>query len=196
MGRQRIPGCDAEKRQFGVVKIHLYRPFPLDAFIKALPKTVTSIAVLDRTKEPGSLGEPLYLDVFTTYAKAFSDGHAIRIPKVIGGRYGLSSKDFDPSMAKAVFDALKHPEPRHGFTVGIVDDVSRTSLSTEAGFDIESPEVVRALFYGLGADGTGGARRHWHSLARTGGAAPPRAVGYRLRWGAAPPRAVGSRLRC
>ncbi|MGO8968108.1 MAG: pyruvate:ferredoxin (flavodoxin) oxidoreductase [Myxococcaceae bacterium] len=144
----------------GVLQVALYRPWDVEAFLAAMPRSVKAIAVLDRTKEVGAPGEPLYLDVVTTYAKAFSDGNIARMPKVIGGRYGLSSKDFNPSMAKAVFDVLKHPAPRHGFTVGIVDDVSGTSLSTDASFDVEPPEVVRALFYGLGADGTVGANKN------------------------------------
>jgi pyruvate-ferredoxin/flavodoxin oxidoreductase len=144
----------------GVLQVALYRPWDANAFLAAMPKSVKAIGVLDRTKEVGAPGEPLYLDVVTTYAKAFSDGNVTHMPKVIGGRYGLSSKDFDPSMAKSVFDVLKESDARHGFTVGIVDDVSGTSLSTDASLDIESPEVVRALFYGLGADGTVGANKN------------------------------------
>jgi pyruvate-ferredoxin/flavodoxin oxidoreductase len=144
----------------GVLQVALYRPWDANAFLDAMPKSVKAIAVLDRTKEVGAPGEPLYLDVATTYAKAFSDSNVRHMPRVIGGRYGLSSKDFDPSMAKAVFDSLKQVEPRHGFTVGIVDDVTGTSLSTDASFDIEAPDVVRALFYGLGADGTVGANKN------------------------------------
>ena len=160
----------------GVLQVALYRPWDAGAFLLAMPNSVKSVAVLDRTKEVGAPGEPLYLDVVTSYAKAFSDGKQRRMPKVVGGRYGLSSKDFDPAMAKAVFDALKSPEPRNGFTVGIVDDVSGTSLPVDAGFDIEHPEVVRALFYGLGADGTVGANKN---TAKILAAAPGRyAQGY------------------
>ena len=126
----------------------------------ALPPTVKRIAVLDRTKEIGGPGEPLYLDVLTTFAEALAAGRISSMPVIVGGRYGLSSKDFDPAMAKTVFDELKKPQPKRGFTVGINDDVSHTSLPVDASFDIEPPDVVRALFYGLGADGTVGANKN------------------------------------
>ena len=116
--------------------------------------------MLDRTKESGSVGEPLYLDVVTTFAEAVASGTVKAMPTIVGGRYGLSSKDFDPAMAKAVFDELKKPAPKRGFTVGIIDDVSHTSLDLEANVDIEPPEIVRALFFGLGADGTVGANKN------------------------------------
>ncbi|MBV8193354.1 MAG: pyruvate:ferredoxin (flavodoxin) oxidoreductase [Alphaproteobacteria bacterium] len=144
----------------GVLQVILYRPWDGDAFLAALPKTTKAIAVLDRTKESGSPGEPLYLDVLSTFAAAFSRGRIAAMPMVVGGRYGIASKDFDPAMAKAVFDELKKPQPRNGFTVGIEDDVSHTSLAVERGFDIESADSVRALFYGLGADGTVGANQN------------------------------------
>src|SRR4029450_10200134 len=118
------------------------------------------IAVLDRTKEIGAPGEPLYLDVVTTFAEALTAGQGTSMPVIVGGRYGLSSKDFDPAMAKTVFDELKKPAPKRGFTIGINDDVSHTSPTVEQGFDIEPPEVVRALFFGLGADGTVGANKN------------------------------------
>jgi pyruvate-ferredoxin/flavodoxin oxidoreductase len=160
----------------GALQVALYRPWDAGAFLAAMPTSISAIAVLDRTKEVGAPGEPLYLDVVTTYAKAFSDGDISRMPKVIGGRYGLSSKDFNPAMAKAVFDALGASHPKHGFTVGILDDVSGTSLPLDADFDIEPPEVVRALFYGLGADGTVGANKN---TAKILAAAPDRyAQGY------------------
>jgi len=146
----------------GLVKVRLYRPFSISHFIDALPKSVRNIAVLDRTKEPGATGEPLYMDVITALAEAGSSngrtGHAM--PKVIGGRYGLSSKEFTPAMVKAVFDEMKRPAPKNHFTVGIVDDVTNTSLEYDLSFDIEPPEVVRAMFYGLGADGTVGANKN------------------------------------
>jgi pyruvate-ferredoxin/flavodoxin oxidoreductase len=144
----------------GVIRVALYRPWSAAAFLAALPPGVKSIAVLDRTKEVGAPGEPLYLDVVNSCAQAFSRGLLGRMPRVVGGRYGLSSKDFNPSMARAVFDMLQQPEPKQGFTVGIVDDVSGTSLPVEATVDIEPPDVVRALFYGLGADGTVGANKN------------------------------------
>ena len=116
--------------------------------------------MLDRTKEVGAPGEPLYLDVVTTFSEALAAGRISAMPVIVGGRYGLSSKDFDPASAKAVFDELKAPAPKHGFTVGITDDVSHTSLTVDASFDIEPPDVVRALFFGLGADGTVGANKN------------------------------------
>ena len=144
----------------GVLQVRLYRPWDGDAFLAAMPKSAKAIAVLDRTKEVGSQGEPLYMDVLTTYARAAAAGKVATMPTIIGGRYGLSSKDFDPPMAKAVFDELKKKDPKHGFTVGITDDVSNTSLPVDRDFDIETPDTVRALFYGLGADGTVGANKN------------------------------------
>jgi len=144
----------------GVLQVALYRPWSSEDFMAAMPRSVKAVAVLDRTKEAGALGEPLYLDVLATFAHAAAAGKVPAMPKLIGGRYGLSSKDFDPAMAKAVFDELSEAQPKHGFTVGIVDDVSHTSLDYEPSFDIEPPDVVRALFYGLGADGTVGANKN------------------------------------
>lgn len=148
------------KEKVGVLQVSLYRPWDGDAFFAAMPSTVKAVAVLDRTKEVGAPGEPLYGDVASTYARAFTTGKAKIMPVIVGGRYGLSSKDFDPAMAKAVFDELKKPEPRHGFTVGIEDDVSHTDLRFDDSFDIEDPETVRALFFGLGADGTVSANKN------------------------------------
>jgi pyruvate-ferredoxin/flavodoxin oxidoreductase len=144
----------------GVLQVGLYRPWDGDAFLAAMPKSAKAVAVLDRTKEVGGPGEPLYIDVISTYARALAAGKLAAMPTIIGGRYGLSSKDFDPPMAKAVFDELKKPEPKHGFTVGINDDVSNTSLPVDHSFDIETADTVRALFYGLGADGTVGANKN------------------------------------
>jgi pyruvate-ferredoxin/flavodoxin oxidoreductase len=148
----------------GLVKVRLYRPFSVAALIAALPERATSIAVLDRTKEPGSVGEPLYLDVVAALAEARQAGGADRSRdlRVIGGRYGLASKEFTPAMVKAVFDELAKPQPRPHFTVGIDDDVTRLSLPVDAGFDLdgEEPGVVRAIFFGLGADGTVGANKN------------------------------------
>jgi len=146
--------------KLGVLQVTLYRPWVAEAFLATLPKSVKAVAILDRTKEVGAPGEPLYLDVLSSFAQAVAAGKWRAMPKLIGGRYGLSSKDFDPAMAKAVFDELKKAQPKHAFTVGIVDDVSHTSLEFEPSFDIESPEVVRAVFYGLGADGTVGANKN------------------------------------
>jgi pyruvate-ferredoxin/flavodoxin oxidoreductase len=143
----------ARGERVGLVKVRLYRPFSIAHFAAALPSTVRALGVLDRTKEPGSPGEPLYLDVVTACAEA---GLAAR---VVGGRYGLASKEFTAAMAKAVLDALAAPAPRNHFTIGIHDDVTQTSLAWDPGFSAESPETVRAVFYGLGADGTVGANK-------------------------------------
>ncbi len=146
----------------GVVKVHLYRPFPLDAFIKALPKTVTSIAVLDRTKEPGSLGEPLYLDVRTAIGEAMADGKFSfkGYPKIVGGRYGLGSKEFTPAMAKSVLDNLKKAKPKNHFVVGIKEDVTGCSLDYNPEFRTAMDGTYEAMFYGLGSDGTVGANKN------------------------------------
>ena len=140
----------------GVLKVRLFRPFSLKHFISSLPLSVKSIAVLDRTKEPGALGEPLYLDVTTAIASAFSNGmlNMEKMPKIIGGIYGLSSKEFKPSMAKAVFDELKKSTPKNQFTVGINDDVTHRSLDYDPSFFVEPENRTRAVFFGLGADGT------------------------------------------
>lgn len=146
--------------KLGVLKVHLYRPFPTESFLKALPKTVKTVSVLDRTKESGSLGEPLYLDVVTALSQAFSNGKLASLPKIYGGRYGLSSKEFTPAMAKAVFDNAVSAAPINGFTVGINDDLTHKSLAYDAKFDVEPDDVVRAVFFGLGADGTVGANKN------------------------------------
>jgi pyruvate-ferredoxin/flavodoxin oxidoreductase len=150
----------AQGERVGVLQVLLYRPWSAKDFLEALPASVRRIAVLDRTKEPGALAEPLCLDVAHTLADAVARGARSNLPLVVGGRYGLGSKDFTPAMAKAVFDHLKSDEPRTGFTVGINDDVCRTSLPVEAGFEIEPPGTTRALFFGLGSDGTVGANKN------------------------------------
>jgi len=152
----------AKGEKVGVVKVRLYRPFPLEHFMKALPSTVKAIAVLDRTKEPGALGEPMYLDVVTALREARDTGISpfATEPAVIGGRYGLSSKEFTPTMIKAVFDELAKPKPKNHFTVGIVDDVTHLSLPYDMDLDIEPDEVRRCVFFGLGADGTVGANKN------------------------------------
>jgi pyruvate-ferredoxin/flavodoxin oxidoreductase len=139
----------------GVLKVRLYRPFDVARFVAALPTSVKSIAVLDRTKEPGSTGEPLYLDSIVALHEAGRTGIT-----VVGGRYGLSSKEFTPAMIKGVFDNLAVAKPKNHFTVGIVDDVTNTSLDYDPSFSTENPKTVRALFYGLGADGTVGANKN------------------------------------
>lgn len=141
----------------GVVKVRLYRPFDIKRFVQALPATVKAIAVLDRTKEPGSTGEPLYLDVVNAIVEMF---HETSLPKIVGGRYGLSSKEFTPAMVVGVFDNLAQAQPKNHFTVGINDDVTHTSLLYNPEFSIEPDNVVRAIFYGLGADGTVGANKN------------------------------------
>ncbi|MFB3738842.1 MAG: pyruvate:ferredoxin (flavodoxin) oxidoreductase, partial [Candidatus Velamenicoccus archaeovorus] len=138
----------------GVLEVRLFRPFASAAFAASLPPTVKAVAVLDRTKEPGAPGEPLYQDVVTALAEEVAKGRRPAMPAVIGGRYGLSSKEFNPPMAKAVLDELAKPEPKNHFTIGIHDDVTHTSLAWDPDFRTEPDEVVRALFFGLGADGT------------------------------------------
>src|SRR5215211_6497983 len=145
----------ARGEKVGAVLVRLYRPFSLEHFVKALPKSVKSIAVLDRTKEPGASGEPLYLDI----VNALVEGNRPGI-KTIGGRYGLSSKEFTPAMVKAVLDELSKSEPKNHFTVGINDDVAHTSLDFDPSFMIESEGIVSCVFFGLGADGTVGANKN------------------------------------
>ncbi len=155
-----IDYLNAKGEKYGVLKVHLYRPFPAESLIKALPATVKTISVLDRTKESGSTGEPLYLDVVATVAQAFANGKIKSMPRIVGGRYGLSSKEFTPAMAKAVFDNAKAAEPINSFSVGINDDVNKTSLPYDDSIDTEGNDVVRAVFFGLGADGTVGANKN------------------------------------
>jgi pyruvate-ferredoxin/flavodoxin oxidoreductase len=153
---------EAGGEKVGVVRVRLYRPFDGARFVASLPKSVKSIAVLDRTKEPGALGEPLYQDVITALAEHQAGGGNgfATFPRVVGGRYGLSSKDFTPTMVKAVFDELKSDKPKNHFTIGIKDDVTNTSLEYDPNFAIKREGEVRALFFGLGADGTVGANKN------------------------------------
>ena len=146
----------------GVVKVRLFRPFSTKHFIAALPKTVKKIAVLDRTKEPGSLGEPLYLDVRTAIGEAMAQKQMPfeKYPLIVGGRYGLGSKEFTPAMVKAIFGNLDAPQPKNGFTVGIIDDVAHTSLNVDESFEISDEGFFSGMFWGLGADGTVGANRN------------------------------------
>ena len=144
----------------GVLKVRLFRPFSAEHFLKALPESVQRIAVLDRTKEPGSSGEPLYKDIITELAQGFANGKRKTMPKVIGGRYGLSSKEFTPAMVQRVFQELSSENPKNSFTIGIDDDVTNSSLKVEQALTIEPENVVRAIFYGLGSDGTVGANKN------------------------------------
>ncbi len=151
----------AKEEKVGVLKVRLYRPFSIEHFINALPKTTKKIAVLDRTKEPGAGGEPLYLDVVNAISEKHMAGELeFAYPKIIGGRYGLSSKEFTPSMVKGVFDEMKKDKPKNHFTIGIIDDVTNTSLDYDAAFSVEPDETFRGKFYGLGADGTVGANKN------------------------------------
>lgn len=146
--------------KLGVLNIHLYRPFPSKLIAALLPDTVKSIAVLDRTKEPGAEGEPLYKDVVTALSEAFAGGEIESMPRIIGGRYGLSSKEFTPSMIKAIFEELGKDQPKNHFTIGINDDICGTSIAYDHDFHIEKDEVTRAIFFGLGSDGTVGANKN------------------------------------
>ncbi len=158
--RETVSDLVAGGEKVGLIAVHLYRPFSAKHFLEVLPESCKSIAVLDRTKEPGSTGEPLYLDTVAVMAEAVADGGRAFMPKIVGGRYGLSSKDFTPAQAKAVFDELAKPKPKNGFTVGIKDDVTHTSLEYDDTYATEPDNVVRAVFYGLGADGTVGANKN------------------------------------
>src|SRR3954464_430526 len=160
----------ARGEKVGVLKVRLYRPFSIASFVAALPRTARVLAVLDRTKEPGAIGDPLYLDVVAALVEA---GFPAR---VVGGRYGLSSKEFTPAMVKAVFDEIAKERPRNHFTVGIVDDVSHTSLPWDPAFNIEGDDVASSLFYGLGADGTVGANKN--SIKIIGGETDRYVQGY------------------
>ena len=159
VARETALWMSARGEKVGALQVMLYRPFSAEHFIKALPVSVKFIAVLDRTKEPGAPMEPLHADVLGVLAEAFAEGRTEAMPRVIGRRYGLSSKDFTPGMVKAVFDELTMPTPKNHFTLGINDDLGHTSLTYDPGLDIEPESTVRCLFYGLGADGTVGANK-------------------------------------
>ena len=158
--RQTAAALRAAGEEVGVLQIRLFRPFSVEHFLAALPETARRVAVLEQTKEIGATGEPLYQDVVTALANAVARGQRGILPLVIGGRYGISSKDFTPAMVKAAFDALRANAPRNSFTLGINDDLSHTSLPVDTAFSIESPSSTRAVFYGLGADGTVGANKN------------------------------------
>ena len=155
-----VASLNARGEQLGVLQVRLYRPFPARALVEALPASVRRLAVLDRTKEPGSIGEPLFLDVVAALTESHEDGEREVMPRVSGGRYGLSSKEFTPGMVAGVFEELARERPRRRFTIGINDDVSKTSLPFDASLDIEPDDTVRAVFFGLGADGTVGANKN------------------------------------
>jgi len=160
--REAVEYLNREGARLGLVQVRLFRPFSVTHFLEALPPTASRIAVLDRTKEPGATGEPLYQDVVTALAGAAGTGSLAMpsMPRVVGGRYGLSSKEFTPAMVKAVFDELVHEAPRSPFTVGIRDDVGGLSLEVDPAFEVEPDDVYRAVFFGLGADGTVGANKN------------------------------------
>jgi pyruvate-ferredoxin/flavodoxin oxidoreductase len=160
VAQEAVEYLNAHGEKVGVLKVRLYRPFSIEHFAKALPATIKTLAVLDRTKEPGAAGEPLYVDVVTALNEALGAGLVKAMPRVIGGRYGLSSKEFTPAMAKGVFDEMLKPQPKNHFTIGINDDVTHTSLAYNPDFSTEGKDTVRALFYGLGADGTVGANHN------------------------------------
>ena len=162
----------------GLVKVRLYRPFSVEHFLGALPATVRVVAALDRTKEPGATGEPLFQDVITAVVEGVTGGTAPfdRLPNVIGGRYGLSSKEFNPAMIKGVLDMMGRDRPKNHFTVGIVDDVTHTSIDYDREYNLEPPEVTRAVFWGLGSDGTVGSNKN--SIKIIGEETPNYAQGY------------------
>ena len=163
-------GCDTtheyvdwavkQGEKVGVLKVRLYRPFAIEEFVRALPASVKKIAVMDRCKEPGSPADPMHLDVIAALREGREEGHTKLDPIVVGGRYGLSSKEFTPAMVQAIYENLAKPTPKNHFTVGIMDDISHSSLTYNADFDVEPADVTRALFYGLGADGTVGANKN------------------------------------
>jgi pyruvate-ferredoxin/flavodoxin oxidoreductase len=157
-----VETLEARGERVGVLKLRLFRPFPAEALVSALPRSARAIAVLDRTKEPGAPGEPLYQDVLAALAEARADGRLdpAAAPILVGGRYGLSSKEFTPAMVNAVFDNLAQPTPKNHFTIGIVDDVTGTSLPYDPAFSTEAENAWSAVFYGLGADGTVGANKN------------------------------------
>ena len=162
IAHETVDHLNAHGEKVGVLKVRLYRPFCVKSFMEALPATVRQIAVLDRTKESGAIGEPLYLDIVNALHEGMKLGYGNlkAAPGVVGGRYGLSSKEFTPAMVKAVYDNLKKPQPKDHFTIGINDDVTHTSLDYDASFSTEPDSVIRAMFYGLGADGTVGANKN------------------------------------
>ena len=172
-----VDALNAQGEKVGMVKVRLYRPLDGKALLASLPKSVKSIATLDRCKEPGAAGEPLYMDMMTALGENAADLPFEKgMPAMIGGRYGLSSKEFTPAMIKGVFDELARLAPKNHFTIGINDDVSHSSLEFDPEFSTEDPKTVRALFYGLGSDGTVGANKN--SIKIIGSETPNYAQGY------------------
>ncbi|MEX0654611.1 MAG: pyruvate:ferredoxin (flavodoxin) oxidoreductase [Phycisphaeraceae bacterium] len=155
---QTVRAFTGEGRRVGVLKVRLYRPFDAAGFVSVLPATARRVGVMDRTKEPGAVGEPLYQDVIAALTEALPENRTM--PRVVGGRYGLGSKEFTPAMVKAVFAELARPRPRRHFTVGIMDDVTHLSLPVDDPFDLPSDDALQAIFYGLGSDGTVGANKN------------------------------------
>lgn len=174
--RQTIKALVAQGQKVGAVQVRLYRPFSVKDFLSVIPATVKRIAVLEQTKETGATGEPMYQDTVASFASAVSQGERDILPRIIGGRYGISNKEFTPAMVKAVFDELQKDRPRHSFTLGIIDDVTHLSLDYDPTFSIESPKTHRAVFFGLGADGTVGANKN--SIKIIGEDTPLYAQGY------------------
>jgi pyruvate-ferredoxin/flavodoxin oxidoreductase len=176
--QETVDALTAKGEKVGLLKVHLFRPFASSLFVSALPATVKAIAILDRTKEPGAPGEPLYQDVVTAISEAVISGTSRLkfLPRIIGGRYGLSSKEFTPAMVKAVFDELRSPQAKNHFTVGITEDVTGSSLTVDPQFSTEPDDVTRCIFYGLGADGTVGANKN--SIKIIGEDTPNFAQGY------------------
>jgi pyruvate-ferredoxin/flavodoxin oxidoreductase len=158
--RHTVDHLNAAGERVGMVQLRLYRPFPTAEILAAIPSTARVVAVLDRTKEPGAGGEPLFLDLAAALGEAHAAGRRERLPLLVGGRYGLSSKEFTPGMVVGIFDELALPNPRARFTIGINDDVTHTSLPWDPSVDIEDPATLRAVFYGLGSDGTVGANKN------------------------------------
>ena len=168
----------AQGEKSGLLKVRLYRPFSAQLFLEALPRAAQSIAVLDRTKEPGSAGEPLYQDVVTAISESLMNGEIRfeQMPRIVGARYGLASKEFTPAMVKGVLDELKRRTPKNHFTVGITDDVTFNSVDYDPSFSTEPPNQVRAIFWGLGSDGTVSANKN--SIKIIGEQTPNYAQGY------------------
>jgi len=157
-----VKHLNAQGEKVGVVRVRLYRPFSVKHLLEVIPASVKVVATLDRTKEPGATGEPLYQDIITAFSEGVGDGIAPfeTSPRVIGGRYGLSSKEFTPAMVKGIFDEMSKEQPKNHFTVGIFDDVTNTNIDYDSNFSIESDKTIRALFFGLGSDGTVGANKN------------------------------------